>query len=274
MYEGRGNTYDSTGTLASHFYDQSSRFSQRIDYGITDDLSVELGISYLPFDKVNRYPAAGGTIVRKSSGFTDPAIGMTWRAIEQGDSPVNFDIFGSYSPDWLGATAATGLSAGTEGRGGQEGEAGVTLSHVMPMFTIFGSAAANFIGRRDVFDPATGTSAVRGSATRWTVALDTQTRLNDVLSFNAGIGETFGHDRTTIIGPTSIEHLGDPGNRTELHFAANYSFIPQSLIGSLTYTHAFDGTTRDVFPATPADDNSTRGHQENFWGARLSYALN
>lgn len=274
MSESRGNTYDSTGTLASHFYDQSERLSQKIGYGITDDVSVDLGISYLPFDKVNRYPVGGGQIVRESSGFTDPSIGVTWRAIEQGASPVNFDVFGSYSPDWIGATAGTGLSHGSEGRGGQEGEVGLAVSHVMPVFTIYGSAGANFIGRRDVFNPATGTSVLRSSATSWTVALDTQTRFNDALSFNAGIGETFGHDRTTIIGPTGVEHLGDPGNRTDLHLAANYSFIPQTLVGSLTYAHAFDGTSRDVFPATPANDTSTRGRQANAWGVRLAYAFN
>jgi hypothetical protein len=272
--EGRGNTYDSTGTLLSRFYDQSNRLSQTAGYGITDDLSVNLGISYLPFDKINRYPVGGATVVRKNSGFTDPSIGMTWRAIEQGDGPVNFDVFGSYSPDWIDATAATGLSEGTEGRGGQEGEVGLAVSHVMPMFTIYGSAAANFIGQRDVFYPVTGTSALRGSTTHWTVALDTQTRFNNVFSVNAGVGQTFGHDRATIVGPTGIEHLSDPADRTDLHVAANYSFIPQTLVGSLTYAHAFDGTSREDFPATPANDTSTRGHQANTLGVHLTYAFN
>jgi len=272
--DGRGNTYDSTGILASSFYDQSDRLSQTIGYGITDDVSVNLGMSYLPFDKVNRYPVGGGAIVRKSSGFTDPSIGMTWRAIEQGDSPVNFDVFGAYSPDWIGATAATSISDGTEGRGGQAGEVGLAVSHVMPMFTIDGSVAADFTGQRDVFDPATGTSAIRGSTTRWTVALDTQTRFSDAISFNAGVSENFGHDHTTVIGPTGIEHLGDPGDRTNLYVAANYSFVPQTLVGSLSFAHAFDGTSREIYPADPASSTSTRGRQTNTLGARLTYAFN
>jgi hypothetical protein len=274
MSETSGNTYDSTGAFASHFYGQSDRISQTIGYGFTDDLSLDLGISYLPFDKVNRYPVGGAPIVRESSGFTDPTIGLTWRAIEQGASPVNFDVFGSYSPDWLGATAATAISHGTEGRGGQGGQVGLAVSHVMPMFTIYGSAAANFIGRRDVFDPVTGTSALRSSTMNWTLALDTQTRFNDALSFNAGVGETFGQNRTTIIGPTGVEHLGDLGDRTDLHFAANYSVIPQTLVGSLTYAHNFGGTSHEVFPTDPASDTSTRGRQANIYGVQLTYAFN
>jgi len=40
--EGRGSTYDSTGALASHFYDQSDRIGQTLEYGLTDDLTIRL----------------------------------------------------------------------------------------------------------------------------------------------------------------------------------------------------------------------------------------
>jgi hypothetical protein len=274
MSESRGNTYDSTGLLASRVYDQSDHIAQTFGYGITDDLSVNIDMSYIPFDKRNRYPVGGGSTTRENSGFTDPTIGLTWRAIEQGESLVNFDVFGSYSPDWVGARAATALSGGTEGRGGQSGELGVAVSHVLPMFTIYGSLAADFVGRRDTFDPTTGTDASRASSTHWNADLSTQTRLSDEVSIDAGISEVFGHDHTTVTGASGVEFVNEPANTTALHLAANYNFIPNELVGSLTYAHSFDGTSRVDYPAAPLNDRTNRGGQENTWGARLSYAFN
>src|SRR5262245_4638000 len=72
MGEGRANTYDSTGALFSRTYDQFYRVNQGIAYGLTDDLSIDFGISYLPFDKRTRTFIAGGSTERKSDGFTNP----------------------------------------------------------------------------------------------------------------------------------------------------------------------------------------------------------
>jgi len=276
--DGHGNTYDASGALLSHFYDQSDRLTQVLQYGITDDIAISLDENYLPFDKRTRTSAAGTVTSRSSSGFTDPALGITWRALDQdparGGSPLNLDLFGTYSPDWVGARSATATSEGNEGRGGQAGTLGVALSEVWPAFTLYGSAAAVFLGSRHITNPGSGATNTRDSSNEWRVDLSSQYRASDDVSFNAGIAETFGRDKTVIVSGSGAERFNDPAATTDLHLAANYTFIPQDLVGSLTYGHSFSGTARAIFPTMPANDTTTRGRQENVLGLQLDYAFN
>jgi hypothetical protein len=271
--DAHGSTYDSAGVLASKFYDQTERISQQLQYGITDDLSLNLGMSYLPFDKRSRTFTAGGFSTREQDGFTDPNIGLTWRAVEQGSrSPLNVDVFGTYSPDWIDARAATATASGSEGRGGQAETLGLAVSQVLPHITVYGSAAAEFVGKRDTFDPATASTIQTGGTMRWKLAFDTQTRLDDTWSFNAGVGEDIGRDNVHVIGATGVDHANDPATATDLHVAANYAFTPQ-LVSSLSYAHTFDGTSEVNYPAAPASNTTTRGHQENLLGVHLNYVF-
>lgn len=272
--DSRANVYNSTGAFSAHLFDQSDIIAQSFHYGITDDLTVNLTDSYLPFDKRSRTDALGVQTSRNRQGITDPSIGLTWRAIDQGESPVNFDVFASYSPDWVNSRAATAASDGSEGRGGQAGTVGVALSHVTPVFTVYGALSANLVGHRDTFDPVSGTVASRGGSTGWNLDLATQTRLSDTISFNAGIAQSLGRSHTDVIGPAGIEHLDDPASSTTLHLAANYTFVPNRLVGSLSYAHDFDGTSHTDFPATPANDTTARGRQGNVLGLHLDYAFN
>lgn len=274
MSEGRGNTSDAGGTLLSHFKDHSDRFNQFLEYGITDDLSVNFAMSYLPYDKTTHDNVGGGTTVRESQGFTDPSLGITWRALDQAAGPVNLDLFGNYSPNWTGSRIATSTSDGLEGRGGDAGDIGAAISHVTPLFTLYGSAAAELNGARSNFNPDSGTSVHRNSTTDWLLDVSGQVRLSDAISLNGGLGETIGRDTTHVFNGAGVEHLVTQGDSTELHLAANYAFIPNSFIGSLTYGHTFDGNSRAEFPADPANNTETHGHQEDIWGAKLTYAFN
>jgi hypothetical protein len=216
----------------------------------------------------------GGFSAREQDGFTDPNIGLTWRAVEQGSrSPLNVDVFGTYSPNWIDSRAATATSNGSEGRGGQTEEVGFALSQVLPHITVYGSAAAEFVGKRGTFDPATLTTIQTGGTMRWKLAFDTQTRLDDTWSFNAGVGEDIGRDNVHVIGATGIDHADDPATSTDLHVAANYAFTPQ-FVSSLSYAHTFDGTSQTDYPTAPASNTSTRGHQENLWGLHMNYVFN
>jgi hypothetical protein len=275
--DGRGNTYDSSGALLSHFYDQSERLAQSLEYGITDDVAVSLDENYLPFDKRTRTSVAGTVTSRSSSGFTDPTLGITWRAIDQdaerGGSPLNLDLSGTYSPDWIGARSATATSGGNEGRGGQSGSVGLALSEVWPAFTLYGSAAAVFLGSRQINNPGSGAISTRNPSNEWQLGLSSQFRASDAVSFNAGVGETFGRGTTVITSGSGVERFENPAATTDLHLAANYAFIPQDLVGSLTFGHSFSGIAHAVFPAVPANDTTTRGRQENVLGVQLDYAF-
>jgi hypothetical protein len=231
-------------------------------------------MSYLPFDKRSRTLAAGGGTTREQDGFTDPNIGLTWRAVEQGSrSPLNVDLFGSYSPNWIDSRATTATASGSEGRGGQAETIGLAVSQVLPLLTVYGSGAAEFVGARSTFDPATATSIHTGGTMRWKLAFDTQTRLDDTWSFNAGVGEDIGRENVTVIGPAGVEHLDAPPTATDLHVAANYAFTPQ-FVSSLSYAHTFDSASQTTYPTVPANNTATRGHQENLWGVHMNYVFN
>ncbi|HEY1707934.1 MAG TPA: hypothetical protein VGG10_06685 [Rhizomicrobium sp.] len=269
-------TYNSaTNALIASIGQHTDQFAQMLEYGITDDLSIQASMDYDVFDKRTRFPVGGPSESLYSSGITDPSFGITWRALDQmsGPSPMNLDLFGSYSPDWLGDTQPALGATGTEGRGGQEGRIGAALSHVWDTFTLYGSASANFIGDRNIFDSASHARSVANGYTNWTLDLSGQYRFTDQFSANAGVGETFGANTDVLNGATGVDHVNDPGDNTSIHASLNYAMIPDTLVAQATYAHNDYGTAHINFPAAAASDQTTRDHDENVWGLKLNYAF-
>jgi hypothetical protein len=199
---------------------------------------------------------------------------VTWRALDQDVQPVNLDLFSSYSPDWINAQAATNQDDGTIARGGQAGTIGVALSHVTRSFTIYGSFAADLLGRERVDNPRTDSFSSVGSRTDYTLALNTQTRFNDVLSLNAGVARIWNDNAEVSNSATELAHLNEPGNATNVHAALNYHIVPNTIVASLTYAHEFQGDNRNVFPTVAsANDNSLQNRDANVYGAKLSYVF-
>jgi hypothetical protein len=270
-----GTSFDDvTGAKLFDLHRWSDTFTQSLAYGITDDLSVNAQVQYDPFLEAKHEFAGGGETVQKESGFTDPSFGVTWRALDQAVQPVNLDLFASYSPDWLDARAATNAEDGTLGRGGREASVGAALSRVTRDFTLYGSFAANFLGRSGVDNPLTGAQVQTGSHTNYTLALESQTRFTDALSLNAGVAHTWQADLSVFNTDTGIGHSTVPGNLTNLHVALNYHLVPNTLVASLTYGHDFLQDSRNIFPAGSGLDGTTlRDRNVNIYGAKLSYAF-
>lgn len=272
--DGRGTSFDATGTEQFKLHQWSQQFTQNVQYGILDDLTIGGSVEYDPFSEAKHDLVAGGETVRKSTGWADPSFNVTWRALDQAVQPVNLDLFASYSPDLIDARAATNQDGGTIARGGQAGTVGVALSHVTRSFTIYGSFAADLFGRQKIDNPQTAAFNSIGSRTGYTLALNTQTRFNDLLSLNAGVSRIWNDNAEVTNSAAALTHLNEPGDVTDVHASLNYHIVPNRVVASLTYAHDFADDNHNVFPALSSlNDNSLQNREANVYGAKLYYAL-
>jgi len=69
MGDSRANIYDSAGAFAAHIYDQTDSIGQSLNYGITDDLTLNLGDTYRALDKRTLTAAGGGGCDTQESGY-------------------------------------------------------------------------------------------------------------------------------------------------------------------------------------------------------------
>jgi hypothetical protein len=267
MSESSGDRYDSTGAEISRDKGWQDTITQELEYGITNDLALRIGDSYVPFDKDKDTFTAGGFADRKSDGFTDPSIGLTWRMIDQAhNSPLNFDLLADYSPNMIGART-TNLA-----RGGQTADVGAAISEVMPHFTVYGKALAEWNGQQGEYNPLSTDFTRMASRWDYLLDLDTQTRFNQWLSFNAGVGYVFAGNARVANLTTGVDHTLEPGDGLKLDAALNYQLVPNTFVASLTYDYRRDNTTDTVF-AIPTSDTSLHNRTDNTFGVKFDYLL-
>jgi hypothetical protein len=266
-----GNSANSAGLDTSSFRVNTNTLDQLLAFGITDDLSVNASFEYTPINYREISYASGRSSTVNSSGFSDPTFGGTWRVFDQNSWPVDLDLLGSYTPDWIDAHTATTSADGTVARGGEAGTVGAALGYDTRSFGIRGSFGANFLGDSTSYNLATGDTIETESHTNYTLALDTQTRLTDLFSVNAGLAHTFASDATATNLANGAPRYSEPGDTTALQFALNYNFMPNQFVVSATYAHDFYDQGR-TFYDNPADDSETRDKNGNVVGVKLSYA--
>lgn len=268
----KGTNNKASGPEISSFATNANDFNQFVGYGITDDLMVDASIAYEPGATRDVQFAKGTTQSLSSWGFSDPTFGATWRILDQTASPVTFDVFGSYMPDWISSKIATTTTGGNFASGGQEGEIGAALAEETRFMTVRGSFTTQFLGRRQIDDAATGDIFDQGGHTNYVLALATQTRLSDQLSVNAGVTHTFTSNSSYTNTANSLSHTIQPGDDTVLDLALNYQFIPNTLVGSVIYRHGITGNTSNIYP-DPVSDTITQDQYRNLLGVQIDYAL-
>jgi len=161
---------------------------------------------------------------------------------------------------------------GTVARGGQEWGFNGTLGREMRDFTIAGVFDADYDGRHDALNQASGDEVGTSSSWLYTLGLATQTRFSDQFSVNAGAGYAFGHDATVVNETTLIDHDSHVKGSPNLNAALNYHFIPNVLVGSIDYQHDFGGGSQSFY-AIPADDSQIQNRAEDLLGVRLRYVF-
>jgi hypothetical protein len=266
-----GNSANSAGLETSSFHINTNTLNQLLSVGITDDLAVNASIAYAPADFREIDYASGRSAALNSSGFSDPTFGATWRVFDQNAWPVDLDLLGSYTPDLIDAHTSAVDEDGTVARGGDSGTVGAALGYDTRSFGIRGAFNANFLGNSNVYDLSNGDTLQAQGRTNYTLSLDTQTRLTDLFSVDAGLAHTFASNETGVNLTTGASHYSEPGDNTALQLALNYNFIPNQFVISATYAHDFYDNGR-TFYDDPAADTESRNQNSNIVGVKLSYA--
>jgi hypothetical protein len=264
---------DSTGTKTESVHVDNNLIDQDVLYGITDDLTAHFNWAYDPSRDAKRDIVGGGTVDRSSSGWTNPDFGLTYRVLDERQSPLVLDLRLDYSPDAFPSKAATPTDEGTIARGGQMLDLGATLGHSTQQFTIAGLFDAQWLDTRKTLNQTSGDFSRTSSVWNYSLGLATQTRFSDVLSLNAGVSELFANDTSVINDTSGLTHLSHVGDTTNLNVALNYHFIPNRLVGSVGYEHNFFGPTHNLFATTPTNDTTIRNHDEDVVGVSLRYTL-
>ena len=247
--------------------------TQTFEYGVTDDFALSAGIGYDPSASTHINEVGGTNTVRTNQGWSDPTFGAVYRVLDQRTNPLTLDVGASYSPNVFSAKAASDTDNGTVAPGGQQWTFGGTLGREMRDFTIAGSFDASYLGRRGALNETTGNSVSTSSTWLYTLGLATQTRLTDQFSVNAGAGYTFAHNANVLNETTLVDHETRLKGTPSLNAALNYHFIPNILVGSVTYQHDFGGGSDNVYAAIPADNNTIANKSEDLLGVRLRYVL-
>ncbi|MEI9930838.1 MAG: hypothetical protein WDM89_09885 [Rhizomicrobium sp.] len=84
----------------------SNAITQEFQYGITDDFTLRFNWGYDISDIASRNPVGGSETRRDSSGWNDPQFGLTYRVLDQRDSPLTLDVHADYAPDAFPAKSA------------------------------------------------------------------------------------------------------------------------------------------------------------------------
>jgi hypothetical protein len=266
-----GSGVNAAGDQISSFHINSNVIGQTLAYGITDDLSVNGSVQYVPRTFREGDGADGRVTSFDSSGFSDPTFGATWRALGQNAWPVSFDLFGSYTPDLINAQTASAVEDGTVARGGQSGAAGAAVGYETRSFTIRGAFTENFFGTSNHLNLADGDTLEDGSYNNSELSLATQTRLADLFSVNAGIDHTFSSNVNSVNVANGVARVTEPGDETSLRFALNYHLVPNAVVLAATYDYDSYSNGRTLF-ADPALDTGARNRNGNVLGIKLDYA--
>jgi len=266
---GTSDTTSAAGSAFSRAWTDS--YSQHLAYGVTNRLSVNLGLDY-DASHARSTSAASDVSEGGRQGFTDPTLGVTYRLIDQANHPFSLDLKGVYSPDLLPAKTAAGSGDGTTAAGGAAGSIGLAIGRETKVFTVQASIGGAWQGASDLRDMASGDTLHTSGYWVPTFGFATQARLTPRLSVNVnGDYEIQAAPNVTNQG-TGVLYQSNHGDVANLGMAVNYHFIPNRVVGSLTYNHAFYGQTDNVFPEAPDRDSFT-DRAANVFGAKVQYVF-
>jgi hypothetical protein len=271
--EQSADVFNSTGAPDYKFHTITNDISQSLQYGLTDDLTLNFQIAYDPSQKRNDIFADGSVTSLLSNGFTDPTFGVTWRVIDQANAPVNLDLSASYAPDAFNSKTASPTEDGSVARGGQAAHFGAALSEVMAQFTLQGSVNGNFYGGSSLDNLTNDTISKRDSYWTYDLDLASQVRLTNQFSINAGVSHTFNSSFNVANLTDGNMAISDPGGVTSLNAALNYHIIPNIFVVSATYAYDMHDNGDYVVTNNTAFNTFTRNNHENVYGVRLDYQL-
>ena len=223
------------------------------------------------FARASRALSTTGAITTSNSdGFTNPTIGTTYRLIDQTSSPAVIDLTLNIAPNSFKAQEAGGGHRGTVASGNQPVTFTTTIGREMKAFTIDGSFSTAYVGNTYYETLANNANYYDHQFFNYTFAINTQTRLTQRLSINLGTGYTIADKAYDTALSTGTKWTAIPANTLDFTAAINYHFIPNRLVGGLTYTYDDFSNGKSIYPAVTSD-TETKNHYANIFGARVQY---
>jgi hypothetical protein len=254
----------------SSFARHDNEFTQGLSFALTDDIALRASASYGWSDDKVTYGL--GTETYNFNGLANPAFGVTWRALDQmASSPVDLDFLLTVDPQVTSARAASLTSDGSFAEGHDHAELAVAVGREMRNFTIAGKFTATYYGDGGYLEPS-GIQYSESSSWNYDFNIDTQTRLTDAWSIDAGI-------QYTLVGDVhDIDNFGYnlravSGNDFYFSTAVNYQIIPNRFVATVSYEYGDLGNTAKYF-ANDVPDTQIRNYSTNVFGARLNYVFN
>jgi hypothetical protein len=259
-----------SGSATGSGRDKKEIFHQTFVYAVTSALYVNVEGEYA-WSQINEQPVGGAGRAYSANGFEDPNLGLTYRLLSQPAYPLILDLSAVYSPNVVGARASDVAGGGTEARGGDAWKVQIAAAHATHLFTVRAYAAFERLGQATETDDQ-GIASIRSAYWRPDLGVASQIRFTDRFSLNVGGEYNFAESDTLSVRSPLVpgaEHLGGFGDLTA---ALNYHFVPNRIVGSLSYTHTFYEPDNVSFAAAPADNYSAR-HSEDTVGVWLQYVF-
>ncbi|MBF0504152.1 MAG: hypothetical protein HQL14_03520 [Candidatus Omnitrophica bacterium] len=264
------STYNYLGKNTAKSSVDTNTFTQNIQYGISDRLTLRLIDSYA-FNKAAQSVSTTGAVTNNNNeGFNNPTIGTIYRVLEQPSFPADVDLTFNISPSAFSAKEAGSGRNGTVASGTQPIAVVTGIGREMKNFTIEGTFTTTYVGNKYYESYANDDNYLEQEYFNYSFGLNTQTRLTERLSINLGAGYTItDHAYLTNLSTGTKVYVTIP-NTFDLTGSINYHFIPNRLVGALTYTYDDYSTGKNTYSAVTSDTES-RNHYANVFGARMQY---
>ncbi len=252
-----------------HAWIRDTIVGQELSYGISDRLSLNATLDFQESRLKDSLPFVGGAESYYARGFNNPIVGATYRAIEQGYSPVDLDISVSYSPDAFTAREATLSNGGTTASGGQAGGIQIAVSREMRSLTLQAYGAATYYGDQNRSVPTDNSTTTLGANWRYDFGLRGQIRPIDRFVIDAGAGVTGNTDLKVRNPAEQLAYTGSFDPAVTFFVAPGYHLIPNRLVLSAEYDRDYLGN--ETVTGTLGPVATWKNQVENVYAAHLRF---
>ncbi len=270
------NTDNSLGALKSSNSTLSNTVNQALEYGLTSDFALRVSDSYEWPSSTTSYPD-GTIMVTHSDGFIDPTFEAIWRALDQKDHAMNWDLLVTYAPNLFNAQSADPTENGTVARGGDTETFGTAISQKLKDFTFYFEGTMTYLDNRSVFNPGNNITTNYDPSWQYYIDASTQMRFSRQWSLNLSYSETF-NDNVSASYVNSrgnlISSISQPGEVFVFTAALNFHAVPNRCVLSFIYNHYFYDGVSYTNDTVPSNSTFTNGKGEDVFNGELRYVFN
>lgn len=218
----------SGGAAKSKVSSGSNSFDQELWYGVTPRLSLDVSENYSGVTRITQYLPNNGSGSYGAHGWMDPGFGVTWRALDQRFLlPADVDLTAEYSPNVIAAQIAP--SGGSEALARQRASLGAAIGTERRNLSVQLAANAIYLGTAHVLDSSTDQTDVQNAELNYSLAVNSQTRLDSRSSINLDLGYDFDGNQRISHGSGDVFTV-QKADALDLGTSFNYHLIPNRLV--------------------------------------------